>query len=55
LPHYFEWTWQTIRSVRWLGLATEVKLPNKELIEAKMGDYYGAAIITLTKVAQGVG
>jgi hypothetical protein len=40
LPHYFEWTWQTIRFVRWLGLATEAKLPNKELIETEMGDYY---------------
>jgi fatty-acid desaturase len=40
LRRQFDWTWETIRFLRWIGLATEVKLPSRRLIAAKIEDRY---------------
>ena len=37
LPGQFDWTWQTIRLLRYLKLATKVQLPSATSIEMKLG------------------
>jgi fatty-acid desaturase len=37
LKHQFDWTWQIIKLLSYLGLATNVQLPSKSLIQARLG------------------
>jgi stearoyl-CoA desaturase (delta-9 desaturase) len=36
LPGQFDWTWQVIRFLEKLGLATKIKLPSDQQITAKL-------------------
>lgn len=40
LAHQFDWTWETIRLLQWLGLATNVKRPDAAMVRASLGAHH---------------